>query len=287
MTSSYTYLDLINICDNFHIPPTGHPHSTFESEHLTPFTLNPSPTSPILGLLRPSVVNELTHIISNSQDSLGKAWIIHETGHRQRISFSEGCNSPAARTDAMRTLCERWRDTCPSFQDVVGPKKWRGELYPVYRNPFGALDRPSLGGEVASLPDSDSEMNFVFEMERAACALFGVVTYGVHMTVYEDTGDEVKIWVPTRSKSKQTCVRLILFPLTLRSNLATTGSWPGYLDNTVAGGIPSGMHPFASIVKEAQEEASLPASLVEGAQGVGCISYYTRTKDGWLQPEIE
>jgi len=69
-----------------------------------------------------------------------------------------------------------------------------------------------------------------------------VVTYGVHLTAYVKNESGIKIWVPRRSKTKQT--------------------FPGMLDNTVAGGIASGEDKFESLVREAMEEASLPEELV-------------------------
>ncbi|KAJ7823062.1 hypothetical protein B0H14DRAFT_2370351 [Mycena olivaceomarginata] len=39
--------------------------------------------------------------------------------------------------------------------------------------------------------------------------------------------------------------------------------WPGYLDNTVAGGIPSRTPIFEVLVKECMEEASLSKDLVQ------------------------
>jgi len=60
------------------------------------------------------------------------------------------------------------------------------------------------------------------------------------------------------------------------------------LDNTVAGGIPSGMGVLESLVKECMEEASLDEELVRKyARSVGAISYFFRTAQGWLQPEVE
>ncbi|KZP04329.1 hypothetical protein FIBSPDRAFT_878612, partial [Athelia psychrophila] len=79
---------------------------------------------------------------------------------------------------------------------------------------------------------------------------------------------QIKIWVPKRARTKQT--------------------WGGYLDNSVAGGIPSGMPPFEALVKESMEEASIAEDIVRShAKAVGSVSYYTRTPSGWLQPEIE
>ena len=65
-------------------------------------------------------------------------------------------------------------------------------------------------------------------------------------------------------------------------------SFPGMLDNSVAGGIPGGTTAFDSIVKEAAEEASLDTELVrKRVRTVGAVSYYYQTKTGWLQPEVE
>ena len=58
----------------------------------------------------------------------------------------------------------------------------------------------------------------LLSMERSATPLLGVVTYGVHMTAFVRTsGANMKIWVPRRSETKQT--------------------YPGMMDNTVAGGF--------------------------------------------------
>ena len=63
--------------------------------------------------------------------------------------------------------------------------------------------------------------NVAFTLERAACALFGLPTFGVHMTgdyrlldhrnvradgyvAYEGEGKDMKIWVPRRSATKAT-----------------------------------------------------------------------------------
>ncbi len=60
------------------------------------------------------------------------------------------------------------------------------------------------------------------------------------------------------------------------------------LDNSVAGGIAGGTSAFDTLVKEAAEEASLDPELVrKRAHAVGAVSYYYRTKAGWLQPEVE
>ena len=59
----------------------------------------------------------------------------------------------------------------------------------------------------------------LLEMERAAVPWFGVRAYGPHMTGYVKKRDGLHIWVPRRSYDKPT--------------------FPGELDNTVAGGQPA------------------------------------------------
>ncbi|KAF9453350.1 nudix hydrolase 20 [Macrolepiota fuliginosa MF-IS2] len=286
MKAELSYLDLINLCDNAHPPVNGGipPDATgFDAEKLVPLYLTPSLDSAIIGILRPVIVEQLKAENARSNElGLRPLWDIRveESTYRllrngrvgPSVSFSAWCDKPSKRTEAMREVCERWRDT-GLFADVCGPTKWRGELYPVYKEPFGVHDHASSvmeGGD-------ESRLNYAFEMERSACALFGVVTYGVHMSIYEEREDEqgnrsLNVWVPTRSRTKQT--------------------FPGMLDNTVAGGIPSGMGNFESMVKECMEEASLDAGIVRKyARAVGAISYFfreqMRTSKGWLQPEIE
>lgn len=128
---------------------------------------------------------------------------------------------------------------------------WRNELYPIGR----------------SSPITTS-------IERAGSALFGIVTYGVHMTAYVKVDNDIKIWVPRRAKNKQT--------------------FGGMLDNTVAGGISSGENPFESVVREAAEEASFPDSLVRSnAKSCGMVTYFCITgqraggETGLLQPEVQ
>lgn len=109
---------------------------------------------------------------------------------------------------------------------------WRNERYPIYG------------------PNKE----ILLSMERSATPLFGVVTYGVHMTGYVVTDQGMKIWTPRRALNKQT--------------------YPGMMDNTVAGGMGIGEKPFECLVREAEEEASLPAELVRTAQACGTLTYF-------------
>ncbi|UKZ90134.1 uncharacterized protein TrAFT101_005163 [Trichoderma asperellum] len=134
-------------------------------------------------------------------------------------------------------------------------KGWRNELWPVY----------GRKGEL------------LFSVERAAVGLFGTARYGVHMVAYiEDptAPHGIKIWVPKRASNKST--------------------FPGMLDNTVAGGLTTGEDPFECIIREADEEASLPDALVRNtAKWVGNATYIYITEakhigeDGYIYPECQ
>lgn len=65
-------------------------------------------------------------------------------------------------------------------------------------------------------------------------------------------------------------------------------SWPSMLDNTVAGGITAGDLPRMSILRECAEEASLdPEFVARRIRQTGSVTYNYRTKEGWLQPEVQ
>lgn len=145
------------------------------------------------------------------------------------------------RSQAVAMTCQALRAT-GHFTILKG---WRNELYPVY----------------------GPNRELLFSVERAASGLFGIVTYGCHMTAYmrskrpkseSEVGgeeEELKIWVPRRATTKQT--------------------YGGMLDNTVAGGIATGEKPFESMVRECAEEASLPEELVRRhAKSAGTVTYF-------------
>ena len=278
-----TFLDVVNTCDNVRVHQASPIPSPFESENLVPLYLSESPDSPAIGLLRPIIVEQLELENQRSRD-LGaqEMWAIRVIGSTQiarrgrkigpSVSLHNWLDTPFKRTAAIKEVSERWRDT-RLFDNVCGPNKWRDELYPVYADPFGPHDHPSAAaaGEI---------LNFVFELERSACALFGVVTYGVHMNIYKevdvDGKKSLQVWTPTRSQTKQTCV----YP-SFHSGVGNLSScerrFPGLLDNSVAGGLPSGMSMFESMVKECMEEASIADYAVRKyARATGAISYFFR-----------
>ena len=123
---------------------------------------------------------------------------------------------------------------------------WRNELLPVLES---FSDTPAL------------------LVERAAYPFFGMKGYGVHVNGFvvgegEEAG-EMRLWVATRSKTKQT--------------------WPGMLDHIVAGGQPHGISPTENVVKECGEEAGIPPSLAAEALPVSAVSYTGVDEGGRLK----
>lgn len=254
-----TLLPIVDACDNFQIQAS--------SESLTPFYVHvpPRPNEPIIGLLRDSILRELENYNESlTSEGLEPIWNIissdplRETSSRvtgafgknstKMVGFSSSLSTPKSRSEAIKVMCERWHRTAAPFGDLIAGKMWRNELYPIYSHPF--------------VVDASTE---AFAMERAATPLFGVVTYGVHLTMYTS---DYRIWIPRRAKTKQT--------------------FGGMLDNTVAGGIPRGYTAYDSMVKECMEEASLPEHVVTPhIKPAGAVSYFYQTKKGWLQPEVE
>ena len=55
---------------------------------------------------------------------------------------------------------------------------------------------------------------------------------------------------------------------------------PGKLDHLVGGGVPAGLTPAETLVKEAAEEAGVPAALCAAARHVGTISYAMERPEG-------
>jgi thiamine pyrophosphokinase len=97
-------------------------------------------------------------------------------------------------------------------------------------------------------------------LDRGALPAFGIAAQGVHVNGRVMRPDGLHLWVGWRSKGKAVA--------------------PGKLDNLVAGGIPAGLDAEETLVKEAAEEASLPAELALRARRVGRISYVMREETG-------
>ncbi|KAI0846746.1 NUDIX hydrolase domain-like protein [Daldinia vernicosa] len=132
---------------------------------------------------------------------------------------------------------------------------WRNELWPVY----------------------GSNEEVLFSAERSGTGLLGIMRYGVHMTAFvkDDTASYgMKILVAQRAANKST--------------------YPSMLDNSVAGGLMTGEDPFECIIREADEEADLPETLMrERAKFAGMVTYIYITDEraggeaGQIYPETQ
>lgn len=98
--------------------------------------------------------------------------------------------------------------------------------------------------------------NIPVHVERFAAALFGITCRGAYITAYTRSADDgsLKLWIPRRAAHLY------------------TGA--GLLDGTVAGGIKAGASPLETVVREADEEASLPEALVRArVRPAGAVTY--------------
>ncbi len=101
----------------------------------------------------------------------------------------------------------------------------------------------------------------LFEMERAAVPRFGAPAYGVHVNGLVRRGGDIHMWIGRRADDKPT--------------------YPGMLDNMIAGGQPVGISLFDNVIKE----AGVAPDLARTARPVGAISYSHEAADG-LRPDV-
>ncbi|GMH41105.1 hypothetical protein BSKO_09015 [Bryopsis sp. KO-2023] len=97
-------------------------------------------------------------------------------------------------------------------------------------------------------------------VERVAAVKLGVKAYGVHINGYTYKDGQLHMWVARRSKNKPT--------------------WPSLLDHIAAGGQPFGLGCRENVIKECEEEASIPKELAEKAISSGVVTYSQRQEDG-------
>ena len=99
-----------------------------------------------------------------------------------------------------------------------------------------------------------------FDLERAAARYFGVATQAVHVNGLVAAADGTRMWIARRSPAKAID--------------------PGLLDNLVGGGIASGMGIADTLVKEAWEEAGIPATLASHARPAARLAIRRLQPDG-------
>ena len=93
-------------------------------------------------------------------------------------------------------------------------------------------------------------------VDRSAVESFGIISAGFHLNGL--VGD--RMWIARRALDKPT--------------------FPGQLDNMVAGGWPRGITLADNVVKECAEEANIPAELARMARPVGVMTYVMEVNGG-------
>jgi hypothetical protein len=96
----------------------------------------------------------------------------------------------------------------------------------------------------------------IARIDRGAAPYFGLRSFGIHLNGFVRRADGVWMWIATRAMDRALD--------------------PGKLDNLVAGGQPAGLSAFENMVKEAAEEADIPADMAGKALPAGTISYCLR-----------
>jgi 8-oxo-dGTP pyrophosphatase MutT (NUDIX family) len=98
------------------------------------------------------------------------------------------------------------------------------------------------------------------QIDRGAIPSFGIAATGVHVNGLVQRSDGLHLWVARRASDKLLD--------------------PNKLDHVVAGGVPSGLGPFETVIKEAGEEAAILPDLASTAVHVGVISYAMERAEG-------
>jgi len=99
-----------------------------------------------------------------------------------------------------------------------------------------------------------------FRLERAAARYFGVHTWAAHVNGLTLRAEERQMWLARRSHVKSID--------------------PDKLDNLIGGGVASGLSVAETLIKEAWEEAGIPASLARQAQRRDAIEIRREQHDG-------
>ena len=121
-------------------------------------------------------------------------------------------------------------------------------------------EHPYLLGEMYPVSAGKRE-NALFEIDRSAAALFGLRTFALHVNGFVRKSDGIHMWVGKRA--------------------ADRGTFPGMLDQLVAGGLPVGETLESNLCKECHEEANIDFELAKSATPVGAVSYNIDTAKGY------
>jgi 8-oxo-dGTP pyrophosphatase MutT (NUDIX family) len=105
------------------------------------------------------------------------------------------------------------------------------------------------------------------QVDRGTLPVLGIEAQGVHVNGLVPTGDGWALWVARRSPRKKLDA--------------------GKLDHIVAGGICAGMDAASTLIKEADEEASVPAAVARRAQFRGTLTYAIERPEGLRRDRLQ
>ena len=97
-------------------------------------------------------------------------------------------------------------------------------------------------------------------IDRGLLPALGLRAVGAHLNGIVHRADGPWLWVARRSTTKLLD--------------------PGKLDHIAAGGVAAGSTPWATLLKEAEEEAGLPPELTVGASAAGWLDYAMARPEG-------
>ena len=142
-----------------------------------------------------------------------------------------------------------FKDIFTSSADRVALREPEG-LAPV-------IEQLAKEGFIPGWRDERYRIEDLFDIERAAARPFGLTTQAVHLNGIVE-GE--RMWLARRSRSK---------PID-----------PGLLDNLVGGGVTAGLSLEQALVKEAWEEAGIPAELARRATRGGTLHVVREVPEG-------
>ncbi|KXJ92422.1 NUDIX hydrolase domain-like protein [Microdochium bolleyi] len=252
-----SYLEIIDDCDNFpFIDLSSTPSNEPPSPHIYYALILPGNDATAHGYIHPSVVEAMPW----TED-----FRVSEPGQRPRrvtlLDSSAGADTAAACNAAFlrQVQAAREKDVFRALSAKRIDEHFRvmGVHYPPLRKVT------TTATSAASPPPSREDAAGRVQLPRSATALFGIANRGAHMNVYtrDAVTGEIRMWIPRRSAHLRT--------------------WPGKLDNSVAGGVRAEESPLECITHEADEEASLDPEFVRReVRPCGAVTYVSVSGEG-------
>lgn len=124
-----------------------------------------------------------------------------------------------------------------------GFTRWRDEAFGVFADHNGLPLGPVLA-----------------QADRGALAFLGIAATGVHLNGLVHRANGLHLWVARRALAKM--------------------PEPGKFDHIVAGGIPAGLTPAQTLIKEAAEEAGMAPNLATTAKLTNRLAYTLDRPEG-------